>query len=149
MFIDSAVVVIVAGKGGNGKVSLRHEKFIEKGGPDGGDGGDGGDVIFRADKNVNTLVNFRYKHELKAEDGETGGKRRMHGRGGKNIVVPVPVGTAIYREDDLLVDLVKDGQEAVIAKGGRGGFGRQHRPLEVRGARGRRFFPPIARSVVK
>ena len=126
MFIDSAVVVIVAGKGGNGKVSLRHEKFIEKGGPDGGDGGDGGDVIFRADKNVNTLVNFRYKHELKAEDGETGGKRRMHGRGGKNVVVPVPVGTAIYREDDLLVDLVKDGQEAVIAKGGRGGFGNAH-----------------------
>lgn len=126
MFIDSALVVIVAGKGGNGKVSLRHEKFIEKGGPDGGDGGDGGDVVFRADKNVNTLVNFRYKHELKAEDGEMGGKRRMHGRAGKNIIVPVPVGTAIYRDDELIADLVDDGQEVVIAKGGRGGFGNAH-----------------------
>jgi GTP-binding protein len=116
----------VAGKGGNGKVSLRHEKFIEKGGPDGGDGGDGGDVIFRADKNVNTLVNFRYKHELKAEDGEMGGQRRMHGRAGKSFVVAVPVGTAVYRDGDLIVDLVDDGQEAVIAKGGRGGFGNAH-----------------------
>jgi GTP-binding protein len=126
MFIDSALVSIVAGKGGNGKVSLRHEKFIEKGGPDGGDGGDGGDVIFRADKNANTLVNFRYKHELKAEDGEVGGKRRMHGRAGKNTVVAVPVGTMVYRDDMLIVDLVEDGQEAVVAKGGRGGFGNAH-----------------------
>ena len=126
MFIDSALVVIVAGKGGDGKVSLRHEKFIEKGGPDGGDGGDGGNVVFRADKNVNTLVNFRYKHELKAENGETGGKRRMHGRNGKDIIVAVPVGTAVYHDNELIVDLVEDGQEAIVAKGGRGGFGNAH-----------------------
>lgn len=126
MFIDKALVVITAGKGGNGKVSLRHEKFIEKGGPDGGDGGDGGDVIFRADKNVNTLVSFRYKQELKAKDGEPGDKRKMHGRSGKPTVVLVPVGTVIYRGDHLVVDLVEDGQEAVVAKGGRGGFGNAH-----------------------
>ena len=126
MFIDSAVVTIVAGKGGDGKVSLRHEKFIEKGGPDGGDGGDGGNVIFRADKNVNTLVNFRYKHELKADDGEQGGKRRMHGRSGKGKIVAVPVGTSIFRGDELIADLIEDGQEAVVAKGGQGGFGNAH-----------------------
>src|SRR5690348_4915336 len=118
MFIDSAVVVIIAGKGGNGKVSLRHEKFIEKGGPDGGDGGDGGDVVFRADKNVNTLVNFRYKHELKAEDGEPGGKRRMHGKSGEDRVIAVPVGTSIFHGDEMVADLVEDGQQAVVAKGG-------------------------------
>ena len=126
MFIDSAVVVIIAGKGGNGKVSLRHEKFIEKGGPDGGDGGDGGDVVFRADKNVNTLVNFRYKHELKAEDGEPGGKRRMHGKSGEDRVIAVPVGTSIFHGDEMVADLVEDGQQAVVAKGGRGGFGNAH-----------------------
>lgn len=127
MFVDTAKVVVEAGKGGNGIVSFRHEKFVDKGGPDGGDGGKGGDVIFKADRNMNTLVDFRYKQELKAEDGTGGGKRKQHGRSGKDLIVKVPNGTVIRDDDGILIaDLIKHGQTAVIAKGGDGGFGNAH-----------------------
>lgn len=126
MFADSAVVKISAGRGGDGKVSFRHEKFIDKGGPDGGDGGRGGNVVFLADEGVNTLINFRMKQDIRASDGETGGKRQMHGRNGEDAIVKVPVGTAVYRDDILVADLVEHGQSLVIAKGGDGGFGNSH-----------------------
>ncbi|HEX6258621.1 MAG TPA: GTPase ObgE, partial [Candidatus Saccharimonadales bacterium] len=108
-------------------LSFRREKFIEKGGPDGGDGGRGGDVIFVADENVNTLVGFRYKQELKAENGESGQKRNRHGRSGAELLVKVPVGTVVRRDNgELIVDLDHNGMRAVVAKGGDGGFGNAH-----------------------
>ena len=126
MFVDTAKVLIEAGKGGNGVVSFRHEKFVDKGGPDGGDGGKGGDIIFKADRNINTLVDFRYKQELRADDGQNGDKRKKHGRSGKDFIVKVPMGTILRRDGDFLADLVEHGQTAVIAKGGDGGFGNAH-----------------------
>lgn len=127
MFIDKATVIVQAGDGGNGIVSFRHEKFIDKGGPDGGDGGNGGDVIFLATRNENTLANFRFQKELKAESGKAGGKRKKHGRSGQNLIVRVPVGTAITDDKGTVVaDLAEDGQRAVVAKGGKGGFGNAH-----------------------
>lgn len=126
MFVDSAVASVVAGRGGNGKVSFRTEKYVEHGGPDGGDGGRGGNVIFMADEGVNTLVDFRIKQELKAEPGQPGGDRRKHGRNGADKLIKVPCGTMIYRGDVLLADLIEHEQSAVIAKGGDGGFGNAH-----------------------
>ena len=126
MFADTAEVMIVAGKGGRGMVSFRHEKYVDKGGPDGGDGGKGGDVIFVADNNVNTLASFRFKPELRAGDGEAGGKRRMHGADGLDKLVKVPVGTAVYRDGRLVTELTTSGQRRVVAFGGAGGFGNAH-----------------------
>lgn len=127
MFIDKAAVLVKAGDGGNGIISFRHEKYIDKGGPDGGDGGQGGDVIFVASRNENTLANFRFQKELKADDGEPGGKRRKHGRSAKDLLVKVPVGTVVISEDGaILADLAVDGQQEVVAKGGKGGFGNAH-----------------------
>lgn len=127
MFVDKADVIIRAGNGGNGRVSFRHEKFIRLGGPDGGDGGNGGNVILVASRNQNTLANFRYQKELAAEPGKPGDKRKKHGRSGEDLRVAVPVGTAVIDKDGkLLADLSEDGQEAVIAKGGKGGFGNAH-----------------------
>lgn len=126
MFADSAVIQVVAGRGGNGAVSFRHEKFIDKGGPDGGDGGKGGDIIIEADENVNTLVDFRMKQEVRAPDGQAGSKRNMHGRNGDDVIVKVPVGTTLYHDDIAIADLTENGQRAVIAKGGDGGFGNAH-----------------------
>ncbi len=171
MFVDKAKVSLKAGKGGNGAVSFRHEIYIPKGGPDGGDGGKGGDIIFRADRNTNTLVDFRFTPILEAENGKNGSGQRAAGRSGKNLIVDVPVGTVVYRigqegsfeggpepgkarssaetpvddrplgrgrpegstgvsdtprERILLADLTHDGDEAVIAKGGDGGFGNAH-----------------------
>ncbi|MGH7241469.1 MAG: GTPase ObgE [Candidatus Saccharimonadales bacterium] len=126
-FVDAVSVLVIAGDGGNGKLSFRHEKFIDKGGPDGGDGGNGGDVVLVASRNQDTLAAFRYQKEIKAEPGQPGGKTRMHGRRAKPTLVPVPVGTVAYLLDGSIVaDLVSDGQEAIIAKGGRGGFGNAH-----------------------
>ena len=126
-FVDKATVRVQAGNGGNGKLSFRHEKFIDKGGPDGGDGGKGGDVVLVASRNQNTLVNFRYQKELAAESGEPGGKTRKHGKNGSDLLVPVPVGTvATDEEGRVLADLPVDGDKAVIAKGGIGGFGNAH-----------------------
>src|SRR5688572_13170006 len=127
MFIDKATVSVKAGSGGSGRTSFRHEKFVDKGGPDGGDGGDGGDVVFAASRNQNTLANFRYQKELVAESGQPGGQSRKHGRTGGDLTVPVPVGTVISdAEGHVLADLSTDGAQAVIAKGGKGGFGNAH-----------------------
>lgn len=126
-FIDHASVQVTAGDGGNGRVSFRHEKYIDRGGPDGGDGGNGGNVVFVASRNQNTLVSFRYHRELTAEAGGAGDKVRRHGRSGKDLRVPVPVGTVVTTTDGkTLADLTEDGQEAVVAQGGRGGFGNAH-----------------------
>jgi GTP-binding protein len=126
MFVDKAVVKVQAGRGGNGSLSFRHEKFVERGGPDGGDGGKGGDVIFVADERLNTLVNFRINHQLKAESGQSGDKRRKHGRNGDDLIVGVPVGTLVKKDGRIIADLTKNGQKIVIAKGGDGGFGNAH-----------------------
>jgi len=126
-FVDKVKVTMVAGTGGNGKLSFRHEKFIDKGGPNGGDGGDGGDIVLAASRNQNTLVAFRYQKEVRADDGRPGDKQRMHGRSAKDLIVAVPVGTIATATDGTVVaDLVEDGQRAVVAKGGRGGFGNAH-----------------------
>ena len=126
MFVDSATVLINAGRGGDGRVSFRHEKYVDKGGPDGGDGGRGGNVVFVADENVNTLVDFRIKRELSAGAGEPGGERKKHGRNGKDVIIKVPVGTQIFNGDEMLADLTVSGQKIVAAKGGDGGFGNAH-----------------------
>ncbi len=127
MFIDKATVLIKAGDGGNGTVSFRHEKYIDKGGPDGGDGGRGGNVVFMASRNENTLAEFRFQKELRAEPGAAGGKRNKRGKGGSDLVVPLPVGTSVFGPDgELLADLNEDGQKVIIAKGGQGGFGNAH-----------------------
>ncbi len=126
MFADTALIKVVAGRGGDGAVSFRHEKFIDKGGPDGGDGGRGGNVVFVADENVNTLVDFRMRQEVKADDGQRGSKRNKHGRNGEDIEVRVPVGTSVLRGGVLVADLVENTQSAVVAKGGDGGFGNAH-----------------------
>ncbi|MBP7858084.1 MAG: GTPase ObgE [Candidatus Saccharimonadales bacterium] len=133
-FIDIAEVRVVAGDGGNGRTSFRKEKFVDRGGPDGGDGGKGGDIIFVASRNQNTLMDFRYHRELTAERGGDGGKTRKHGRGGKDLRVAVPVGTIVSEDGRELVDLSQDGQEAVIAAGGRGGYGNAHFVSSVRQA---------------
>jgi GTPase len=126
-FIDKVTISICAGDGGNGATSFRREKFIDRGGPDGGDGGDGGSIIMQASRNENTLAMFRFQKELRAENGQSGSKRRKHGKSGKNLVVPVPVGTQVIDESgNMLVDLVNDGQLTEIAHGGKGGFGNAH-----------------------
>lgn len=126
MFVDTAKVKLQAGKGGDGAVSFRHEIYIPKGGPDGGDGGKGGSVIFRADKDTNTLLDFRFNPELTAEDGKNGSGQRSAGRSGKDLIVEVPIGTVVKRDEEILADLTHDQEEAVIAKGGDGGFGNAH-----------------------
>ncbi len=126
MFVDTAKVKLKAGKGGDGAVSFRHEIYIPKGGPDGGDGGRGGSIIFRADKDTNTLLDFRYTPELTAEDGKNGAGTRSAGRSGKDLIVEVPIGTTVKRDGKLIADLTHDQEEAVIAKGGDGGFGNAH-----------------------
>ncbi len=127
MFVDKVKVFVKAGDGGNGIVSFRHEKSISRGGPDGGDGGNGGDVVLLSSNNQNTLAAFRYQRRLDAEAGQAGSKRKKHGKSGKELVVAVPVGTAVYDVDgNLLADLTRDGQREIIALGGKGGFGNAH-----------------------
>ena len=107
MFVDTATVTIQAGRGGDGAVSFRHEIYVDKGGPDGGDGGRGGDVIFVATENLNTLLDFRYKPNLKAEDGGAGSKRDRHGKSGQALYVKVPMGTLVKRNGTVIADLTK------------------------------------------
>ncbi len=126
MFVDTAKVFIQAGKGGDGAVSFRHEIYVDKGGPDGGDGGKGGDVVFHATKNVNTLVDFRFKPELKAKPGQNGAKQQKRGRSGDSFIVHVPMGTVVKRDGAIIADLTEDDQEVIIARGGDGGFGNAH-----------------------
>ncbi len=128
MFIDQAKITVIAGNGGNGVVGFRREKYVPKGGPDGGDGGKGGDVTIKADSNLHTLLDFRYKRIFKAESGKHGQGAQKSGRSGKNIIIRVPCGTIIRDAEttDVLVDLIKNQQTFVIAKGGKGGRGNQH-----------------------
>ena len=125
MFIDRARVFVKAGDGGDGMSSFRREKYVPNGGPSGGDGGKGADVIFKADKNINTLVDFRYKRQFKAPAGGNGESSNKHGRGSEPLIIPVPLGTVIKEEETgkVFCDLVNDGDTFVIAKGGRGGRG--------------------------
>ncbi len=132
MFVDTAKVFITAGKGGNGAVSFRHEIYVDKGGPDGGDGGHGGDVVFEATENLNTLIDFRYKPELKAEVGGNGSKSNRHGKSGEDLIVKVPMGTIVRRDGKVIADLTKNGERQIIAKGGDGGFGNAHFKSSVR-----------------
>lgn len=126
MFVDTATIELQAGRGGDGRSSFRHEKYRAMGGPDGGDGGRGGDVIIRVDHNLNTLVAYRNAKRIKAESGSSGGGNRMHGRNGVEQIVKVPQGTQVWEGDQLVVDLTGPKDEAIIAKGGRGGFGNAH-----------------------
>lgn len=127
MFVDVVTLKLKAGDGGNGVVSFRHEIYVDKGGPDGGDGGKGGDVVLVASRNQNTLASFRYSKELVAADGKPGAKRKQHGRNGKDLKIAVPVGTLVTdNEGNTLCDLISDGQQAIVARGGTGGFGNAH-----------------------
>jgi GTP-binding protein len=127
-FIDEAKIEVHAGKGGNGAATFRREKYIRFGGPDGGDGGRGGSVYARADRNVNTLVDYRFARIHRAQDGGRGMGADCNGRSGEDIELRVPVGTVIREEDggDLVADLAKDGERALIARGGKGGLGNIH-----------------------
>lgn len=127
MFVDKTQIIVKGGNGGNGVVSFRHEKFVDRGGPDGGDGGDGGDLIMVGSRNQNTLATFRYQKELVAESGKPGFKQKKRGRLGKDLRVMVPVGTVVVNNEGVeIADFTYDGQEAVIARGGKGGFGNAH-----------------------
>jgi len=122
--IDSVLIQIMSGNGGDGAISGRHEKFVPRGGPDGGDGGRGGNVIIVGDHNENTLINFRYEKNFSAGNGENGAKAKKHGKDGKDIVIKVPVGTQIINETGSVVaDILNSGEEYMAAPGGRGGYG--------------------------
>ena len=125
MFIDRAIVEVRSGKGGDGMIAFLHEKYMPKGGPSGGNGGRGASIIFRANKSINTLYNFRHSKVIIGEDGGKGLTKNKYGRGADDVYVDVPVGTIIYEEKDnrLLADLSHDKDEVVVAKGGRGGRG--------------------------
>ncbi|HOF89180.1 MAG TPA: GTPase ObgE [Armatimonadota bacterium] len=134
MFIDEATITVRSGKGGDGAVSFRREKFVPRGGPDGGDGGRGGDIVFVARRRARTLLRFRYERHFAAEPGGNGAGNKKYGKGGKGITLEVPVGTIIYEQgaDVPLVDLARDGMRAVVCRGGRGGRGNAHYATPVR-----------------
>lgn len=132
MFVDTAKVLVQAGKGGDGAVSFRQEIYVDKGGPDGGDGGKGGDVIFEATENLNTLIDFRFKPELKAQSGVNGSKANRRGKSGEDLIVKVPMGTLVKRNGVVIADLTAHGQRQVVAMGGDGGFGNAHFKSSVR-----------------
>lgn len=125
MFLDRVKIYVRSGKGGDGCVSFRREKYVPLGGPDGGDGGDGGSVIFEVDNNVNTLIDFKYNRKFKAEDGENGSSSKCYGKDGKDIVIKVPVGTIIRHAESnkVICDLSHDNSKIVLLKGGKGGKG--------------------------
>jgi GTP-binding protein len=127
-FIDEAIIQVHAGKGGDGSAAFRREKFVPRGGPSGGDGGRGGSVWAVADRNINTLVDYRFARIHRAEDGEIGRGADKYGHGGEDVVLRMPVGTLVKDADGgaLLADLATDGQRALLAKGGRGGLGNLH-----------------------
>ena len=124
-FLDQVKIYIKAGDGGNGSPSFRREKFIEFGGPDGGDGGKGGSVVLRSERNLNTLIDYRYQQHHKAERGTDGAGKKRTGRSGKDLFLKVPVGTQVFEEDNktLIFDFKKQGDEFVVASGGKGGLG--------------------------
>ena len=124
-FIDEATITVQAGNGGGGCLSFRREKYIERGGPDGGNGGDGGDVYLLGDESLNTLIDFQYQPQYRAKKGENGGGRNKTGAGGENIYIKVPIGTTVVDEDtqEILYDIEKVGEKALVARGGRRGVG--------------------------
>jgi GTP-binding protein len=124
-FLDQAKIYIKAGNGGSGSAHFRREKFVEYGGPDGGDGGDGGSIIIESDRNLNTLIDFRYAQHFRAEHGQAGSKRNKTGANGKDLVLKVPVGTQVYEEDNntLIYDFTKNREKYLVAAGGKRGLG--------------------------
>ena len=124
-FLDQAKIYIKAGNGGSGSASFRREKFIEFGGPDGGDGGNGGSIIVESDRNLNTLIDFRYAQHFKAQHGKPGSKRNKTGANGKDLILKVPLGTQIFEEDNnnLIYDFTKNKEKYLVASGGKGGLG--------------------------
>ena len=128
MFADRAKIYVRSGKGGDGHVSFRREKYVPNGGPDGGDGGHGGDVIFEVDEGLNTLIDFRHIRKYKAEDGQEGGKKNCRGKDGNDIVIKVPAGTVIKEAETgkVVTDMSGDNTRVVLLKGGKGGNGNQH-----------------------
>ena len=125
MFADRAKIIIISGKGGDGHVSFRREKYVANGGPDGGDGGDGGSVIFEIDPGLNTLAEFRHRRKFAAQNGQEGGKRRCHGKNGEDVILKVPEGTVIYDAESgkVIADMSGENKRKVILQGGRGGKG--------------------------
>ncbi|MEX1099696.1 MAG: GTPase ObgE, partial [Bacteriovoracaceae bacterium] len=123
-FIDEVKIEVSSGKGGNGVVHFRREKFVAHGGPDGGNGGRGGNIFIEGDENINTLMNYRGKKRYEAPDGENGAGSQMDGAAGKDLALKVPVGTLVYHQEtgELLFDIVSHGQKELIAQGGRGGL---------------------------
>ena len=136
MFTDYVKIHAQAGKGGNGAIAFRREKYVAAGGPDGGDGGKGGDVYFKVDKDANTLIEFRYKKKFKAENGENGEGGHRFGKSGEDLYIPVPIGTVVKdtATNEVLADLSEPGQVALILKGGRGGKGNSHFATSTRQA---------------
>ncbi|MDO4691105.1 MAG: GTPase ObgE [Fusobacterium sp.] len=134
MFIDEVVITVKAGNGGDGSAAFRREKFVQFGGPDGGDGGKGGDIVFLADSNINTLIDFKFKKLFKAQNGENGQKKQMYGKKGEDLIIKVPVGTQVrdFASGKLILDLNKKGEKRVLLKGGRGGYGNVHFKSSVR-----------------
>ena len=124
-FLDQVKIYIKAGNGGHGSPSFRREKFIEYGGPDGGDGGKGGSIILRSERNLNTLIDYRFQQHHKAERGENGSGQNRTGRGGKDLFLKVPIGTQVFEEDNktLIYDFKKESEKFVVANGGKGGLG--------------------------
>lgn len=122
-FIDEAKIHIASGKGGNGSVSFRREKNIPRGGPNGGDGGNGGNVVFKCSTNLNTLIDFRFQQHFKAENGINGSGKNRSGPYGKDLVITVPYGTQIFSDEQLIADMMLDGEEFIATKGGKGGLG--------------------------
>ena len=124
-FVDEAVITVEAGDGGNGVASFRREKFVPFGGPDGGDGGDGGSIIVQSDRNLNTLIDFRYAQHFKAQHGKPGSKRNKTGANGEDLILKVPLGTQVYEEDNntLIYDFTKNKEKYLVASGGKGGLG--------------------------
>jgi GTP-binding protein len=127
-FFDEAIIEVIAGKGGDGSASMRREKFVPRGGPDGGDGGRGGSIWAEADANLNTLIDFRYTRIFRAKGGENGRGRDQYGKGADDIVLRVPVGTVIREVETkaIIADLARNGERVLLAKGGKGGIGNIH-----------------------
>jgi GTP-binding protein len=125
MFIDTAKIYIKSGNGGNGVISFRREKYVAYGGPDGGDGGKGGDIIFIADPNMSTLMDFKYRRKYIADNGENGQGNNKYGRNAENLYIKLPIGTSIINDEtgEIIADLVKSGQKAIVLRGGKGGRG--------------------------
>ena len=136
MFIDEVIITVKAGNGGDGSAAFRREKFIQFGGPDGGDGGKGGDVVFVADSNINTLIDFKFKKLFKAQNGENGQKKQMYGKKGEDLIIKVPVGTQVrdLTTGKLILDMNVNGEQRVLLKGGKGGYGNVHFKNSVRKA---------------